>query len=346
MTANIFGERFLGRREPAWHGLGTVFTEPITAVEAVKQAGLDYRVEKQKVYVEVDGEYIETEDYGITRFPTTDDPLHRVYGYVSDQYHVLDNLKVAEALDPLTETYPVETAAALGKGETMFLSLDVGEWAIDGDTLRTYLLFTDTKTGSKSAKFLLTHVRAVCQNTLALALREAIISASIQHDANAEQQLEWRIALLGKVAQAQAATQALFGKLVENHITLEEAKHVFEKAYPVKAPPKRLISVDELTADERVEFEEAGMTLVDSKDWLRIMTGRMEKRRTAALGLYLGNQWTDTTSETAWAAFNAVVEVEDYRGKPTESALTAMLFGDRSKTKSLAFEEALVLATK
>lgn len=36
MTANLFGERFLGNREPAWHGLGMVFTESLTAVEAIR----------------------------------------------------------------------------------------------------------------------------------------------------------------------------------------------------------------------------------------------------------------------------------------------------------------------
>lgn len=346
MSANIFGERFLGNRVPAWHGLGTVFTDQPTAVEAVHRAGLDFKVEKMPVCVDVNGEMVQTEDFGITRFPTSDDPLYRVFGYVSDQYKVLDNLAVAEKLDRITDIWPVETAAALGKGETMFLSLDAGEWEIDGETMHQYLLFTDTKTGGRSARFALTDVRVVCQNTLSMGLRQATITAAIQHDASAEAQLEWRITLLRKVEEAKQATQALFGKLVECKLDLAEAKAVFERAYPVKTPPKRMMAVSELSAEERAEFEEQGINMVDAKDWLRIMTARMEKRREAALSRYQADQWTDTTAETAWAAFNAVVEVEDYRGKPTESALVAMLFGDRARTKAQAFEYALALASK
>ena len=32
MAHNLFGERFLGHREPAWHGLGKTFEDPITAI--------------------------------------------------------------------------------------------------------------------------------------------------------------------------------------------------------------------------------------------------------------------------------------------------------------------------
>ena len=30
MPASIFGDRFVGFKEPAWHGLGKVFTEKLT----------------------------------------------------------------------------------------------------------------------------------------------------------------------------------------------------------------------------------------------------------------------------------------------------------------------------
>jgi len=343
MAHNIFGERYTGR-EPAWHGLGQVFTDKPTAVEAVTRVGLDYRVEKRPVYVDTDAGLKLAKDLAIVRYPTDDDPQFQVFGYVSKQYNLLDNVQIAQAMDSLTEIYPIETAAALGRGETMFLSLDVGEWAIDHDVLKTYLLFTDNKSGKKAARFLLTHVRAVCDNTLSLALREAVISVPIQHDAGAEQQLEWRVAMLKRVSEAQASTQALFGKLIQSHITLDDARHIFEKAYPVGLPPKRMVAVDDLPIEERSEFEEQGITLVDSANWLRVVTARMEARREAAMECYLADQWTETTIETPWAAFNAVVEVEDYRGRPTEASLTSMLFGERAKTKAKAFEYAMAVA--
>ena len=38
MPASIFGDRFVGFREPAWHGIGTTFTDHITVSEAVERA--------------------------------------------------------------------------------------------------------------------------------------------------------------------------------------------------------------------------------------------------------------------------------------------------------------------
>mgnify|MGYP003676594407 CR=1 FL=1 len=36
MPASIFGERFFGRRQPAWHRIGTVMDTDATVSEAMK----------------------------------------------------------------------------------------------------------------------------------------------------------------------------------------------------------------------------------------------------------------------------------------------------------------------
>ena len=46
MPASIFGERFVGFRQPAWHGLGTVFEDRITVSEAVSRANLGFEIHK------------------------------------------------------------------------------------------------------------------------------------------------------------------------------------------------------------------------------------------------------------------------------------------------------------
>ena len=52
MPAAIFGDRFLGRREPAWHRLGEVFTEPMSMTAAIKRAGIDFHIAKHPVVVQ------------------------------------------------------------------------------------------------------------------------------------------------------------------------------------------------------------------------------------------------------------------------------------------------------
>ena len=48
MSASLFGERFLGRREPAWHRLGEVFPQDLklTATEAMERADIMFKVDK------------------------------------------------------------------------------------------------------------------------------------------------------------------------------------------------------------------------------------------------------------------------------------------------------------
>ena len=48
MGANLFNERFLSRREPAWHRLGKVFTEneKLTVSEAMSKADVLFKVDK------------------------------------------------------------------------------------------------------------------------------------------------------------------------------------------------------------------------------------------------------------------------------------------------------------
>jgi hypothetical protein len=52
MPASIFGSRFTGRREPAWHGLGTVFEDAPLASEAIVRSGMDYVVVEGSDYRE------------------------------------------------------------------------------------------------------------------------------------------------------------------------------------------------------------------------------------------------------------------------------------------------------
>lgn len=48
MAHNIFGSRFASHRTPAWHGLGTVFQEDMTAEAAFEMVGM-YKVELEPI---------------------------------------------------------------------------------------------------------------------------------------------------------------------------------------------------------------------------------------------------------------------------------------------------------
>ena len=73
---------------------------------------------------------------------------------------------------------------------------------------------------------------------------------------------------------------------------------------------------------------------------------RSDERRSLAWELFNGKGETMRGMEgTAWGAYNAVVEIEDYRKEERgEDALVSALFGARARRKLRAFEEAYELA--
>ena len=120
MPATLFGERFLGRREPAWHRLGEVFPadEKLTATDAMQRVDMMFNVDKHQQYIKMpDGTELPTKSYSVVREPTTDDPQHRVLGTVGKEWTALQASDLSKMLDPITVKCPVETAGAIGKGE-------------------------------------------------------------------------------------------------------------------------------------------------------------------------------------------------------------------------------------
>ena len=76
MPATLFGERFIGRREPAWHRLGEVFDEnlKITASEAMHKADIMFGIDKHPQVVKLeDGTELNTDSFAVVREPTKDD---------------------------------------------------------------------------------------------------------------------------------------------------------------------------------------------------------------------------------------------------------------------------------
>lgn len=363
MAHNLFGERFMANRKPAWHGLGTVFTEPITAVEAVQQAGIDYRVFKTPVYTAVpqNGFIAEAQElvpvpdaYYITREPTPDDDQYRFFATCTDEYEVLDNVEIARAIDTLTDRWALETVGALGHGEQLFIVLDAGEIEIGkngGELLHQYFVFTDSKNTSASAKFLFTPVRVVCQNTLIMGERAAKVNAQIDHRTGASHALQLRVDIIDRLEKAQQLNIDTLQAMASITITNEDAAKIISAAYPLpkRQPDARYTDnpkeINKLFGEGELAenlFAVANKAQAHFERVHEVMTARRE----FATELYetINTDYPDI-ARTPWAAYNAVVEAADYRnGRGLVEA--SALFGARSKEKAKAYNKAVAVMAK
>jgi hypothetical protein len=165
MSANLFGERFLGRREPAWHGLGTVFAEDehMSCMDAFERANLLYRFYKVERTLDLpDGTRIPSANVSLVREPTRDDPIWREFGDVKPNFGLIQNVDLARYLDRISQKWPLETVGALDYGKTTFVTFSTGSYDIMGDEIRKFLVVSDGRSGDQVLRFMLTDIRVVC----------------------------------------------------------------------------------------------------------------------------------------------------------------------------------------
>ena len=351
MPAAIFGDRFLGRREPAWHKLGEVFTEPMSMTAASKRARIDFHIAKHPVVVQIPNgdttDLVPTKNFAIVREPVQDDDQYRVLSIVGKEWTPIQAMDLGRMLDPITEKYPVETIGALGHGEKIFMTLDAGSSPICGEDHNLFFLVTDHRDGTGALQIAFVGVRVVCQNTLTAGLASAKISVRLTHTRTIESDTEWYIGLFNQMSAAKDEAIGVMNTLsnVQN-ITKEDAETVIKSAYPDASAPRRLTLSKDITADD-----------VPANIWVKLMGDkkelveefdkrrqRVEPIRTGARERYAAfNDEFPNLARTPWAVWQAVVETEDYRKGHKDSSTT--LFGARAEAKARAFSAARKLVT-
>jgi hypothetical protein len=322
--------------------LGQVFTDPISVTEAMQQGGMLYGIKKEPLYVCIGDEYREIVDRkALMRDLTQDDPEYRFFEIVSNDYDLTQNADLAAMFDPISNLWPTETVGALGHGETVFFTLDAGEMDVKGDLVKQYFLITDTRTGMKGLSIAFTGIRVVCQNTLIAGLKAASVSSSLKHNEGLRDNLNLRVELIAKMQASKAAMAAIFSRLGDTVITMEEAERVFEAAYP--APHKSALLI---LKDDGIELGEkwskkiaAGMYQHD------LAESNAVECRVAAKELYEKfNDETPSLANTPWASYQAVTELATWRsGRIEDAILRSVVFGTRAQESRRALDAAYKL---
>lgn len=191
---------FASFREPAWHGLGTVFTEEVTDYkEMLRLAGLaDWNIHE-----------IPVELPGVDRFVT---PSKAIVANIGGEtvglgisgggYEIVQNEEAFAFLQSLSDGARWETAGALKDNRLVFGSIALDrEFVLDpqgvADKVLAYLLVHAGHDGSAGVGGGRTAVRVVCQNTLNIALTGISQSFKFRHTMTVAERMakgaeEWR----------------------------------------------------------------------------------------------------------------------------------------------------------
>ena len=183
MAANV--ETILYTREKPWHGLGTMVAEAPNSKDALRLAGLNWKVLQEPVYTENE-ELIQGYKANVR------DTDRKVLGVVTDRYKVIQNEEAFAFTDTLLgEGVRYETAGSLQEGRRVWMLARLPrEFIIGGERISPYMVFSNTHDGSGAVKTALTPIRVVCNNTLNLALRTAKRSWSMIHTGDISGKIE------------------------------------------------------------------------------------------------------------------------------------------------------------
>lgn len=221
-------ETMFSARVKPWHGLGTVVAECPDSQEAVKLAGLDWKVEQKDVYAD-----------NWNRIPgykaNVRDSDQSVLGVVSDRYQVVQNEEAFAFTDELLgEGVRYETAGSLQGGRRVFLLARLPQrFIIAGDEITPYFVIMNSHDASCSIKAAMTPVRVVCQNTLNLAFRTAKRTWMTKHTSNIMERIDDAKMTLQFAEQYMQEMGKGVDTLVRKKLTDKKAMEFMSEFFPV-----------------------------------------------------------------------------------------------------------------
>lgn len=174
MAANV--ETMFSVRVTPWHGLGEIIQEAPTSDDAIRIAGLDWRVIQSELICKENGQVIDGFKVNIR------DTDKKTLGIVTDRYKIVQNSEAFAFTDALLgEGVRYETAGSLASGRRVWMLAKLEDRIITDELIEPYLVFTNSHDGTGAVRVAITPVRVVCQNTLNLALQTAERQWSCAH---------------------------------------------------------------------------------------------------------------------------------------------------------------------
>ena len=246
---------------------------------------MEVKVTESPVSVQVEGQTISIDDKFLTYRNHAKKGLTAL-GVVGTRYTPVQNSEAFDFLNFLADESGAvfETAGSLGNGERVFMTMKFPEsMSIAGvDTVNNYLMAVNSHDASTSFTIAVTPIRAVCTNTVRLALREASAKVSLKHTAGVTSKVQQARETLGVVWRYQEAFEREASRLISQSFSDSDFTSF----------------VNALVPDARKDASQREITL-------------RERKREELVALWKAPTQTNIAN-TAWAAYNAVAEWADW----------------------------------
>jgi len=319
-----------------WHGLGQKLDGVATWEQAVEAAHLGYEVGMVPLSYAPDPtrqDYHPTRFFGLMNMDNAGKPDAPVFGAVTKDYHVLQNVDLFQFFDPIVAANEAifHTAGALFGGMKVWcLAKLPQEIVVAGkDVIDQYILLSNTHDGTTALRIQYTPIRVVCNNTLTAAENSgAGRVVTIRHGARMKEALAKAHQLLGVLTASDGKVVEAFNRLAKAQATVQKARDYFIDVYPP-----------------------VGHIPGETVDRRRAREARERERLDGLMARFEYGPGAEETGirGTMWAAYNSITHYLDhrdarYKGDKRESRMDSILFGEGHRTRVAALEKALAFA--
>ncbi len=306
MAHNIETIAYAG--ETPWHGLGERVPADLTPMQMLEAASLDWTVEKIPAYAEINGEQIAIGQSALVR--SNDSSILDV---VSDDWNPVQNLEAFEFFNEFVASGDMQmhTAGSLQDGKIVWGLAKINESfeLFKGDTVESYLLFSNFHKYGFSTDVRFTPIRVVCNNTLTLALNaqvERMVKISHRRKFNPDN-TKLLLGISHERLEQYKETAAFLGS---KRYDKENIVEYFNRIFPVTGENKK---------------------------------GKESSRNAIAASEYLLTQpGAEFAEGTWWQAFNTVTFMTDHViGRSNDNRLSSSWYGANKNLKQNALELAV-----
>lgn len=311
MAHNVETMAYAG--EVPWHGLGVEVLNDLTPVQMMDKAGLNWTVEKQPMFFRHAGDLQAVPGKQVL-VRNTDG---KVLDVVGKGWEPVQN---AEAFDFFNEfvmngDMKMHTAGSLQEGKLTWALAKVNDGfeLFNGDSVESYLMFSNPHKFGSSITVSFTPIRVVCNNTLNMALQGANGKG---------------VRVTHRTAFDADAVKQLLGVATEQLTTYKEAAEFLgSKRY----------TEETLTEFMKQVFPNTNTKAKDPNAISKTAKNALEVIHTQPGSKFAEGSW--------WQAFNAVTYTTDHViGRSNDARMQSAWFGQNQTRKVKALDKAIEYA--
>lgn len=289
--------------EQAWHGLGVVIQDALSAEAAAHRFGLTYPIGQWRLTAHgPNGESLDVSTHVANVRGNGADARH-LLGIVGADYRVCQNLELAQFTDALAQSgqVTIESCGSIRNGKRVWFLAKGDAFTIAGtDTVFPYVLVSNGHDGTQAIRVTPTTVRVVCSNTLHMVIPNAddqfarpdSAAITIRHSGVLADKLEHAKRALAYYGATLRRNQDLFAAMQAKRVDQQQAMSLFADSYA---------SFWEVATPEELDSPDAKI-----RRTAELRAERMRKASDAFLTRWTDEQSKTGTGATVWSAFNAM----------------------------------------